>query len=182
MTFTREYCSVPGCRSIVTNKTHRLCKIHNDARILNHMEFQGHSIEESEVEAKGNAKTTSAFIKTLPVKKSAANPEGFKSESELFDWLWNNEPHVSFISGKPINIAAHSDLWYNIFIHVLSKAQNKYPKFKLYHKNIVMGLPKEHELYDQGTEEGRKKYAELNGFSWQPLYDLADKLKIEYQK
>ena len=74
-------------------------------------------------------------------------------------------------------------MFYNCFAHVLSKAQNKYPYFKYYAKNIVLLTPGEHALLDQGTEEARISYAlDVKSANWQPLYDLREELEKEYKK
>ena len=68
-------------------------------------------------------------------------------------------------------------------MHVLAKG--KYPKFKLLDRNIVLGLPEEHTLIDQGTIDGREKYKKAcedagGGCDWDKFYTLQGQLKIEY--
>jgi len=74
-------------------------------------------------------------------------------------------------------------------MHVLPKGQNKYPNFKYYARNIVLGTLDEHNLWDNGTEEQRITYAleveeqseGKNTANWQKLKDLAEELRKEYK-
>ncbi len=80
--------------------------------------------------------------------------------------------------------------FFNMFAHVLPKAQNKYPHFRFYYKNIVLLTPGEHSLYDQGTAEARILYSqevEKNSggkitANWAGLEALAEELRGEYKK
>jgi hypothetical protein len=97
-----------------------------------------------------------------------------KSQIDLFNQIWADRPHVSFVSGKPISFfsVAH-------FAHVLPKG--KWPKFKYEAKNIVLLTFEEHHLYDMGTENQRVRYKKDNpGTDWQKLFDLKDKLRSQY--
>lgn len=114
---------------------------------------------------------------------------GEMSESLMFNILWRHLPRKSFVSGLPLKMFPHKHpLWYNLFAHVLSKAKNRYPHFKLYFKNIVFLTPHEHFLYDQGTGAARIQYAleveeRSRGKStvdWARLDILREDLKEEY--
>ena len=106
----------------------------------------------------------------------------------LFKQIWLYSNRRSFISGLHLRHLMNTPYFLNIFAHVLSKKQ--YPYFKYYAGNIVLLTPGEHGLFDQGTEEKRKKYAEdfrestggKQGVDWQRLYDLRERLKEEYKK
>lgn len=101
----------------------------------------------------------------------------------LFKQIWLFSDKRSFVSGLFLREYMNTDLFFNCFAHVLPKAQNKYPYFKYYAKNIRLVTPGEHGLFDQGTEKERKTYAkEVETADWQPLYDLRDELKEEYKK
>ena len=65
----------------------------------------------------------------------------FKSQKELFNYIWENRPHISELTGKPLLPKGHY-LWYNQFLHVLSKGQ--YKAYKLNPENIMLALPEEH--------------------------------------
>jgi len=115
------------------------------------------------------------------VNKTIKKPK-YKASGErtLFDSIWTTRNRVSFISGKDLEQYNALGLYLNMFAHVLSKAQNKYPKFKLYDKNIVLLTPEEHYLLDFGTKDQREKYAKENDCSWQELYEFRDYLKELY--
>jgi hypothetical protein len=123
--------------------------------------------------------------KNSPPKKKTASKivKNYKASGQaaLFEALWNTRPRVSFISGIPVTPEPST------FAHLLSKAQNKYPKFKLYSKNIVFLTRYEHFLLDHGTEELREKYVKdmLSNHGivvdWEKLYTLREILIEEYR-
>jgi len=89
----------------------------------------------------------------------------------------------SFVSGKLISITEGSELWFSLFAHVLAKNQGKYPYFKLYLKNIILLLPIEHTLLDQGSGKNRIDYAKRNlpkKVDWGRIDVLRDELIEEY--
>ena len=108
----------------------------------------------------------------------------------IFRILWHVRPRKSFLTDLWLREYEGTALFFNLFAHVLPKAQNKYPYFKLYMKNIVFLSPGEHSLYDQGTEEARKLYSQeveaatggKNTCDWGKLAALAEDLKAEYRK
>lgn len=114
--------------------------------------------------------------------RTGRKPKGFKStqkklkprkkptgELAFFNALWAVRPHVSFVSGKPVQFAPIT------FSHILNK--NVYKKFRLYDKNIVFLTPEEHFALDHGTEEDRIKL----GGDWNKLYKLKEELRKEYE-
>lgn len=93
-------------------------------------------------------------------------------ELELMKSMWDNmKEHKSFISGTKINE-------FNVrnFAHVLPKAQNRYPKFKLHPDNIVLLTYEEHFLWDNGVREDLKKLPE-----WDKMFKLEAELIDEYK-
>lgn len=84
----------------------------------------------------------------------------FKSQTELFRWVWETRPHYSEVSGKPLG--EEPNVWF--FAHVLPKGS--YGLFKLYPFNIVLMTPREHTLYDQQTHKAKQDPQ----FSWLFLY------------
>ena len=126
-------------------------------------------------------------IKRSPIKRSPLKPKRVKSEGLiiLYKEIAKERELKSFVSGVDLSKVS-KDFWRNLFAHVLAKGQNKYPKFKLYKKNIVLLSPKEHDLYDNGTEFEREEYARnmmKQGIvvRWQKLYDLREELLTEYK-
>lgn len=108
----------------------------------------------------------------------------------LFKQIWLMSNKKSFVSGIFLRDYFGTDLFLNLFAHVLPKAENKYPYFKYYARNIVLLSPGEHALWDQGTEEARISYAleveERTGgkstADWAKLKALEEDLKAEYKK
>lgn len=93
----------------------------------------------------------------------------------LYEEIWLERPHKSFISGEPIHSPAPSN-----FLHVLAKGQNKYPKFKFYKKNIVLGTEYEHFLVDNGHNGLREAYEKKYPGCWDNLGKLRNELLEEY--
>ncbi len=108
----------------------------------------------------------------------------------LFKQIWLLSNKRSYLTGIFLREYFGTDLFLNLFAHVLPKAQNKYPLFKHYARNIVLLSPGEHGLWDQGTEEARITYAlEVEAATggkttadWDKLKALETSLKEEYKK
>jgi len=108
----------------------------------------------------------------------------------LFKQLRLLSSKKSFVSGIFLREYFGTDLFLNLFAHILPKAQNKYPYFKYYARNIVLLSPGEHGLWDQGTEEARIAYSlEIEAATggrakadWDKLKALEVSLKEEYKK
>jgi hypothetical protein len=119
---------------------------------------------------------------------SPLKPSQF-AELSLFKLVWANSDKKSFITGVWLRDYLNTPLWPNCFMHVLAKGQNKWPHFKCYAKNIILGSPLEHTLWDDGTEEGRLNYSleveessgGKNTANWQKLKDLEVDLQKEYK-
>jgi len=93
-------------------------------------------------------------------------------ELSLMKSIWDNmSEHVSFISGKQIHE-------FNVrnMAHVLPKALNRYPKFKLHPDNIVLLTYDEHFLWDNGLRSELKLLPE-----WDKMFKLEEELKEEYK-
>ncbi len=91
-------------------------------------------------------------------------------ELELFLEIWNERPHKSEVSGEPLYYFDVSN-----FSHVLPKAKGKYPKMKLYKKNIMLKTREEHDLWEY------HKYKIVDDPKWKKVFELANELKIEYK-
>lgn len=104
---------------------------------------------------------TCAYVKRKCLKTSVLKPTAKKPTGEkvLFECIWNTRPHKSQLSGKKIPYPRPGN-----FAHLLPKG--KYPELRLVDINIVLLTTYEHFLFDQGTEEQRKKYAEENHCDW----------------
>lgn len=115
----------------------------------------------------------------LRKEKEPKEPTG---EAKVFEQIWNDSDKRSFLSDEPLSFHKGHDQWYSLFAHVLSKAQNRYPKFKLNDKYIKLLTPYEHFLFDHGTVQQRKNYSDKTGCDWNKLYDLQKEGIEEYKK
>lgn len=146
----QKKCAKEGCNAFVFSN--HFCKFHQYMR------------EDSKYMAQKNK------IKTY-------KPTG---EREVFDSIWKERKHISFLSGKPLDYFEDTSFYPNLFAHVLEK--RKYPELRLEKDNIILLEPTEHLLYDQGTSEQRDKYAHEHNCSWEKLYTLRETLKESYEK
>lgn len=62
---------------------------------------------------------------------------------EIFTEIAQEREWICYVSGEKL-----WQLKSNQFMHVLPKALNKYPKFKLYKKNIVLATDQIHTMWD----------------------------------
>jgi len=91
----------------------------------------------------------------------------FKTQKEMFDYIWETRPHLSQLSKEPLLPKGHPK-WHWQFLHVLPKG--KFKKYALNPENILLALPEEHECQnnfqvfnDKFEELHRKYYAEVYG-------------------
>ena len=101
--------------------------------------------------------------------------KGFKKrqptgEFQLFQQILIDRLSMSQISHTPIYNPTPTN-----FLHVLPKAQGKYPHFKLYTPNIIIGTPEEHHLWDH---ERSKIDFDMPG--WAMMLALEEALKELY--
>lgn len=107
-------------------------------------------------------------------KKKAKGLSRYKKptgEKPMFENIWNSRPHKSEISETPIPEPSPFN-----FLHVIPKGQNKYPKFKLYEKNIVLGTYDEHHIWDNA-----RHLADPEDPKWARMYALEAVLIQEYK-
>ncbi len=107
--------------------------------------------------------------KKVSTYKYKREPTG---EPPIMKSIWESTTERrSFVSGKPIYV-------FNVrnMAHVLPKAQNKYPKFKLYPKNIVLLSFEEHDSWDNGIREELRLLPE-----WNKMFELEEELLLEYK-
>lgn len=79
-----------------------------------------------------------------------------KSQTRLFNSIWERRPHRSELSGLPLLPKGHFQ-WSWQFLHILPKGS--YPRWKFEEKNIILALPDEHERQNE-FEEFNKRYEE----------------------
>ncbi len=95
-------------------------------------------------------------------------------EKDVFYTIWCNSDQRCFVCKKPIIYPIASN-----FLHVLAKALNKFPLFKLNPKNIVLachdGETSCHHRFDKMPR------STLTEPMWKPLFELEAELKEEYK-
>jgi len=127
----------------------------------------------------------------LPEKKEKVkvvdkyNPEGFKSQVELFEYLWKNHKRRCFVTGQKLDKFDGSVNFLSIFAHILRKSAFK--QFRLYTNNIVFLSPdyegrSVHHLYDNGTLDQILKFEQETDKSFRTLFELEEMRYNEYEK
>jgi len=127
-----------------------------------------------------NEKKKSKPRNITPKPYSGINDHNVDKEIELYHSIWEERDHVSYLSGKPL-VREGSSFWHNQFAHVLAKGKAKYPKFKLFSKNIILLTPEEHNLLDFCSESDREKYGVNKECSWKKVYEYKESLIKEYK-
>lgn len=95
-------------------------------------------------------------------------------EADLFYTIWTESNQRCFVCNKPIIYPIASN-----FMHVLPKALNKYPLFKLFKKNIVLGCHDgESSCHFRFDKAPRSTLTEP---MWQKVFKLEAELKEEYK-
>jgi len=97
-------------------------------------------------------------------KKDTGQVAVFNTKAETEEWF-------CYVTGEKL-----WQLKANQFMHVLSKALNKYPHFKTYPKNIVFATDEVHTKWDHGSREELKKDP-----AFDKLFALEAELKLEYE-
>lgn len=110
-------------------------------------------------------------------------PKFITTELSCFKIIWSIPPMRSFLSGEYLRGYHDAGYSFACCAHILSKAANKYPHFRLYLKNIILLSPHQHSLLDAGTEAQRISYSKkFKTVNWQKIWDLKEELKKEYEK
>ncbi len=65
----------------------------------------------------------------------------FDNMQQLREYIWENRPRVSELSGDPLEYPGHIQYHWQ-FMHVLGK--QAFPKFALYPKNVILSTIEEH--------------------------------------
>ena len=78
----------------------------------------------------------------------------FKSQKELFDYIWDTRPHKSEVSGEPLLPKGHYKFVWQ-FAHILNKG--RFPHLKYDERNIILMLPEEHDHQDRYEEFNYRK-------------------------
>lgn len=107
--------------------------------------------------------------KTVKTKKSYTYKKKPTGELELFKSIWQERGPHSEISGQYLG---EFNICY--FAHILPKAKNKYPHFKLNPDNICIMSFDEHFIYDN-------QFHKCNTTDWNWIIEKKAKLKFEYE-
>lgn len=116
-------------------------------------------------EEQKKAKKSAAGKNTTPYKYKRT-PTG---EKDVFNDISEERPWVCFVTGVRLPYLTATS-----FLHVLPKAQNKFPLFKLNPKNIVLGTDEIHDRWDKAPRSS------LIEPYWQKMFDLEAELLKEY--
>lgn len=100
--------------------------------------------------------------------QSSTKPTG---EKEVFEAIAGEREWNCFVTGKPL-----TELKATTFAHVLPKALNKYPLFKLYKPNIQLVADEIHYAWDFKPRSELKKDRRFD-----KLFALEEELKQEYK-
>jgi len=110
-------------------------------------------------------------VKPKKVYKYKRKPTG---EKEVFEEIAKERPHRCQICDMAI-----MDLTPSNFMHVLPKAQNKYPKLKLEKQNIVLAC--DHNGDNCHYKWDFERYKTINRPEWEKIYELEASLKEQYK-
>ena len=106
-----------------------------------------------------------------------------KSLKSLYEEIWLERSHVSYLTNKPIFTPTFTN-----FAHVVAKGKAEYKKYCREDKeNIIILTDYEHYLLDFGKEAKRKEYADeckLVGIecNWEKIFRLKGILVNKYIK
>jgi len=100
----------------------------------------------------------------------------------LFDQIWNTRPHVSELSGGPLDKYYNTPFFIWLFAHVLDK--KNYPLFIIEEENIMLMSPEEHRLLDHGDSDHREAYNEDHKYTanWDLFFQKKGYLKNKYRE
>lgn len=147
----------------VTNRTHCLCEV------CMHLRTYGITLKER-LEQKEKLRTITNKEKGIEPKRTKKYKYTRKITGELdtFKEIWDERPHFSEISGKPIY-----EFNPHCFSHILTKGA--YGVFRNYKKNIKLVLPEEHDLWEFGDRDELRK-----DIRWNWVFEKHQELISEY--
>jgi len=113
-------------------------------------------------------RSSNSFSRNTTFNKSRKSPTG---EKEVFEEIAEEREWTCFVTGATLY-----ELTATQFMHVLPKALNKYPLFKLYKPNIQLATNEAHYAWDFVPRSELKKDRRFD-----KLFELEEKLKEEYK-
>lgn len=142
---------------------HPGCKSPNNARIVVKKGWCDRcNYEQKQSKKKAAGKKTGKYT----YKREATG------EAELFEEIASEREWICFVTGQPLR-----ELTPTSFMHVLPKALNKYPKFKLHKPNIQLVADEIHYKWDHTPRSECRKDPRFD-----KLFKLEEELKTEYKK
>lgn len=114
------------------------------------------------------SRPSNSFSRNTTFNKSRKTPTG---EKEVFEEIAEEREWTCFVTGATLY-----ELTATQFMHVLPKALNKYPLFKLYKPNIQLATNEVHFKWDHTPRSELKKDPRFD-----KLFELEEKLKEEYK-
>lgn len=106
-------------------------------------------------------------LKRTPIKYKPKNT----GQVDVFEEIAEEREWACFVTGATLR-----ELTATQFMHVLPKALNKYPKMKLYKKNIVLATDEVHHAWDHTDRKAIRQDPR-----YKKLFDLEAELKEEYK-
>lgn len=118
---------------------------------------------------------TSSMVRNAIKKKPIQYRRKRTGEAEVFEEIWSAlEEKICFVCGRQIGEPSASN-----FAHILPKALNKYPLFKLNPNNIKLFC---HDSYSSCHHRFDKEpRSTLKEPMWQKVFTLEEELKEEYK-
>jgi hypothetical protein len=101
---------------------------------------------------------------------------GFKTQMEMFDYIWNTRPHICWMTRRQLKYGKGDSKWKNQFAHGLRKGTYTY--FKLNPDNIKLLDPIIHDLVDNFKEEYRQQLPHIDFDKW---FSYQAEMKIKYK-
>lgn len=119
--------------------------------------------------------STSPMVRKAIKKKPIQYRRKRTGEAEVFEEIWNAlEEKTCYVCGRRINEPTPSN-----FAHILPKALNKYPLFKLNPDNIKLFC---HDSYSSCHHRFDKEpRSTLKEPMWKKVFELEEQLKEEYK-
>jgi len=116
------------------------------------------------------------------VRKPNDNPRKITGLKPLFKEIWEDRPHVSQISEKPLLVYGHPR-WHWQFSHILPKSL--YPQYELNPENVILKTVEEHTMWTVHLDKiVEMRDAQETGVillpHWAWVINLRDRLKKEY--
>lgn len=129
---------------------------------------------EKKQEDKKLRRTSGTSKNRIPIQSNFFKTKGSTGEKETFRKVAETQEHKCYVCGKQLG-----ELTVSNFAHILPKALNKYPLFKLNIDNIFLFC---HDSYGSCHHRFDKMpRSTLTEPMWNKVFELEEKLKEEYK-